>query len=456
MCEQLGEQFSLAPFEIAPKLSCNGIGLIWCGVRRAQWELIVEHVNLTPSPSPKDKAPGSRKWWQAQCHFLRLPSPGSLTISAAKDQIRTLIDKSQNFDPELLQMEQYAAQQFRDAASEILAFIASRQERANLSKKERAQHVENLVADSSATNQSISFLNSPVAVQQTLLSPPPHPVVPVCNNNNEFTKGRATIEASSPIAMPGVRNAEHMHGGMSGGLNTATSRGQNAYAKFESFALQLLSSTRETHIRRMEQLILQVRGLAIAFAPVQPSPPAADDICMECLRYSQLCMRSDSLSDQANYSQLLAYTELAMWMCRASKQLSRNMTVKEAYDLLGPTVITWSQFQLWHASGYTVLRLICASSIYILPAISVSSMQSSVDHIVKEDRMQIENVLQKPEKTQYTSDSSQQNPPNPRGSPEKILGFLMFGHSLPGSYPRDAPAVHGAKQKRVVRIAVKL
>ncbi|KAG9078043.1 hypothetical protein FS749_010003 [Ceratobasidium sp. UAMH 11750] len=217
--------------------------------------------------------------------------------------------------------------------------------------------------------------------------------------------------------MPQKSVGKCSRGARSGNINTAQIRLENDEPRVETFIRSLAGACYAAHLDRSERVtryfVQELNDALPGFEPTaleDSEPPISlgagapasplDRLKQQGTNYADRCSNLANGSEFLVYRKFVAMVEMAVWQCRISQATNKAISVKEAYKLLSPPNITFGTFSHWLNAGYTLLRLMYATSVHVLSAISVATMCTLVDRVLVDDRIKIENLLRNPHSSQ--------------------------------------------------------
>ncbi|KAG8711822.1 hypothetical protein FRC09_020392 [Ceratobasidium sp. 395] len=433
-----GACFKLEPFSIQGDIRADEHGLIWFGFRRAAPDTIREEIRkCSPQPGGKKETKNTKyckDWWRAQSAFFDLPTNNQKNIANLQTGLEEVLKIQGDIPAYLLALETAAKTQFREAKLSIQSFISAQ----GFTPPAPANSATADLVNATSAAPELPTLNTPIPHHKSSRPRPSSTSDAQLDEQSKRARIQATaIDSEEPAngstgsiddqvdgRDPGSSNPKvHMRGGVSASCHIVQGRKKAANSRVEAFARQLSGAVLAVRKRKANAIMksLVASGTDQSTHPPDPSPTLEpvqrDDLpagassmtqldqegCMYALR----CMNQDWSAGNAIFNRLKSCIELAMWLCRTSQFYGIRYPAAQAYERLfaNKDLVTERQFIHWTRDGYTLLMLIYASSVYILPAIAVSSMNMLINRVLEEDRRIIENLLRDPSQGSGLPDS---------------------------------------------------
>ncbi|QRV92046.1 DEAD-box ATP-dependent RNA helicase 42 [Ceratobasidium sp. AG-Ba] len=448
MSNEIGALFHMKPYPIRGGIVGDEHGLSFEGVWRFK---TVSELRLALDDNSVKK---TKSWLRAHCAFLGLPYHKSLNIpDLTLSLVNALESSSIEFLPDLTELEQHAKQQFRAARHQVESMMASlpafSPPQSYLPPITALSPISDLPPPTVDQNE-MPPLASPLAVHSS-----PTPTVGISHARSPSSeipqvarpikKVRLLVKESAPVVLEDVNvglsqdqahleynrmsplvpgrielqgAANSRRGCSAGSCKTEKLCKKSPFPTAEACVRQLTGATAE-HIANQVTGIM--RQLARTEAPVTApgtsatllaSIPILDDspshpttvqpaLDEQGIKYAMECLAADRSAGFANFDRFRMMIQLCIWFCRDCQVRGRGHGIAAAYRRLFPdenvAPLSNRQFERYITDGYTLLMLIYASSIYILPVLAVSSMNSAINHLTCTDREPVEQLLRDPD-----------------------------------------------------------
>ncbi|QRV96097.1 DEAD-box ATP-dependent RNA helicase 42 [Ceratobasidium sp. AG-Ba] len=448
MSNEIGALFHIKPYPIRGGIVGDEHGLSFEGVRRFE---TVSELRLALDDNSVKK---TKSWLRAHCAFLGLPYYKSLNIpDLTLSLVNALESSSIEFLPDLIELEQHAKQQFRAARHQVESMMASLP--AFSPPQSYLPPVTALSPISDLPPPTVDQNKMPPPASPLAVNSSPTPTVGVSHARSPSSeipqvarpikKVRLLVKESAPVVLEDVnvglsqdqdhleynkmsplapgrvelqRAADSRRGCSAGSRKTENLRKKSPFPTAEACIRQLTGATAE-HIANQVTGIM--RQLARTEAPVTApgtsanllaSIPILDDspshpttvqpaLDEQGIKYAVECLAADRSAGFANFDRFWMMIQLCIWFCRDCQVRGRGHGITAAYRRLFPdeniAPLSNRQFERYITDGYTLLMLIYASSIYILPVLAVSSMNSAINHLTCTDREPVEQLLRDPD-----------------------------------------------------------
>ncbi|KAG9087264.1 hypothetical protein FRC06_002621, partial [Ceratobasidium sp. 370] len=227
----------------------------------------------------------------------------------------------------------------------------------------------------------------------------------------DATSSAPEVPAPPPAVAP---TGLHSRGSYSAVPNTAKLRARAPKATCEAFLNLMVLTERQSqeakevvlaHMERQAKStsepapksplgpVLEPQLEATSEPTSRPVPTLEETEEAQCRCIAGACMLASIDSSVTTLASLVAQVELAIWFLQVSAKRQAELTVNDAYKLLGKTDIRPDQFKHWRKNGHMLLRLIYATSVHILPAIAVSSVRTATSRLQPGDLFELENAM---------------------------------------------------------------